>query len=483
MADNLANTNGRVREWIGPRIIPVFADEVQWDINSTYEPLMMVQYAGETFMSRQYVPAGVQLPNTDQDEESNDYWVHMSNWNAQVEYYRQEVLAFDSRIDTLEDDLPTTSFDSTNTVKKYIDDADDDIKEIIPATSFDSTNTIKKYIDDNNALINAKIDYQSIGSGIALAFGDSITRGYGLATPSTQNWFNQLASFNGWEAYNYAIDGASFSSTGNAVSTQVATAAADTSFDNSDVKYVFIGAGINDRSGSQANIEGGISTTITAIRNNFTNAKIYAVPCLCASRPLNNINQGDGVLNHERAVTIINNFFRRYSAVYTFTHAWKWLQGLAGQNSQDEVHPDVTGALIIANNVNAELHGAHSYANMVCVEIASKTSDYIPTAMQSKLTDAKGHLISDGQNWILQGYITLASGQSLSVGEAIIYSGVISDSNPEFMTPGKLLGWYTGSINIPCFIRGGSFMSYADYTNNTGTNLKLFFYASGVVGI
>lgn len=143
--------DGKVREWIGPRIIPVFADEVEWDITSTYEPLIMVQHEGETFMSRQYVPAGIQLPNTSGDEESNDYWVHMSNWNAQVEYYRQEVLAFDGRIDTLEDDLPTSSFDSTNTVAKAIDDA----KDLLPATSFDSTNTVAKAIQDAKDLLPA----------------------------------------------------------------------------------------------------------------------------------------------------------------------------------------------------------------------------------------------------------------------------------------------------------------------------------------
>ena len=136
--------NGKVREYIGARYIPIFADPVEWDIDSTYDTLTMVQHEGETFMTRQYVPAGIQLPNTSEDEESNDYWVHMSNWNAQVEFYRQEVLAFDGRISTLEGEIPSSDFDSTNTVKKAIDD----LSDILPGSDFDSTNTVKKAIDD-----------------------------------------------------------------------------------------------------------------------------------------------------------------------------------------------------------------------------------------------------------------------------------------------------------------------------------------------
>ena len=113
--------NGKVREYIGARYIPIFADPVEWDIDNTYDPLTMVQHEGETFMTRQYVPAGVQLPNTAGDEESNDYWVHMSNWNAQVEFYRQEVLQFDNRIDALEDALPISDFNAVNTVDGRFD--------------------------------------------------------------------------------------------------------------------------------------------------------------------------------------------------------------------------------------------------------------------------------------------------------------------------------------------------------------------------
>lgn len=126
------------RQYIGARYIPVFADPVEWTDTRTYEPLMMVQHLGETYMTKQAVPLGVQLPDTSQGEESNEFWVHMSNWNAQVETYRQEVLQYNGRISTVENDLPIGEFDSVNTVKSAIDETNN----LLPASSFDSVNTV-----------------------------------------------------------------------------------------------------------------------------------------------------------------------------------------------------------------------------------------------------------------------------------------------------------------------------------------------------
>lgn len=102
-------TNGRVRQYIGARYVPIFADPVTWSDDRTYDPLTMVQYVGETYMSKQYVPIGAPLPTVGEGQEDNEFWVHMSNWNAQVEAYReeveryaQEVSGFDDRIDTIE---------------------------------------------------------------------------------------------------------------------------------------------------------------------------------------------------------------------------------------------------------------------------------------------------------------------------------------------------------------------------------------------
>lgn len=100
------------RQYIGARYVPIFGrvgeSSCDWDNTGDYEPLTIVRYQGNSYTSRQFVPAGADINNT-------DYWVLTGNFNAQVEQYRVHLLA-------VENALPIVDFDSTNTVKKYIDD-------------------------------------------------------------------------------------------------------------------------------------------------------------------------------------------------------------------------------------------------------------------------------------------------------------------------------------------------------------------------
>ena len=140
------------RQYIGARYIPIFANPVQWSDDREYDYLTMVQYQGETYMSKQYVPTDIPLPDTSQGEEDNEYWVHMSNWNAQVEVYREEVLQYNDRISTVENDLPLTAFDSTNTVDARFDA----IEDLLPSTAFDSTNTVDARFDATDNKISIR---------------------------------------------------------------------------------------------------------------------------------------------------------------------------------------------------------------------------------------------------------------------------------------------------------------------------------------
>lgn len=89
----LATDYTGVREYIGARYVPIFADPVEWNQNLAYEPLTIVTYAGNSYTSRQYVPKGVLINNT-------EYWVPTGNFNGQLELYRKEVA-------DLSDDLNT----------------------------------------------------------------------------------------------------------------------------------------------------------------------------------------------------------------------------------------------------------------------------------------------------------------------------------------------------------------------------------------
>lgn len=85
------------RQYIGARYVPIFGrgrgTSVDWDGGANaYEPLSIVYWQGDTYTSRRYVPAGIDITDS-------DYWVITGRYNAQVEQYRQEVLGFSDRID------------------------------------------------------------------------------------------------------------------------------------------------------------------------------------------------------------------------------------------------------------------------------------------------------------------------------------------------------------------------------------------------
>lgn len=88
------------RQYIGARYVPLFGRKgetsIQWDNSAPYEPLTIVLYQGDSYTSRQYVPAGVAI--TDES-----FWALTGNYNAQIESYRREVQGFSDRIDAVEE--------------------------------------------------------------------------------------------------------------------------------------------------------------------------------------------------------------------------------------------------------------------------------------------------------------------------------------------------------------------------------------------
>jgi hypothetical protein len=90
------------RQYVGARYVPIFGrsgeDTVEWDGGAPYEPLTVVMHGGVSYVSRRYVPTGIQVTDT-------DYWVETYRFNAQVEQYRQEVLSFQGQIDGIQDTM------------------------------------------------------------------------------------------------------------------------------------------------------------------------------------------------------------------------------------------------------------------------------------------------------------------------------------------------------------------------------------------
>lgn len=141
-----------VREYIGARYVPLFIGD--WNNTNTYEPLSIVNHEGNSYTSRQFVPAGIAIDNT-------AYWALTGNYNAQIEQYRQEVQQFDSRIDAVEDStadieavLPISEFDEDNTVKDTIDNLQATVQNSI--LTYDPST-----LPDFNAEANAATAYRN----------------------------------------------------------------------------------------------------------------------------------------------------------------------------------------------------------------------------------------------------------------------------------------------------------------------------------
>ena len=106
------------RQYIGARYVPKFFDDgkgsSEWISGLSYEPLTVVTHLGNSFISKKPVPANTEITDT-------NYWVVTSNYNAQVEEYRQETVKIANGLATEVANRESTD----NNILKNIEDAKD----------------------------------------------------------------------------------------------------------------------------------------------------------------------------------------------------------------------------------------------------------------------------------------------------------------------------------------------------------------------
>lgn len=127
-----------VRQYIGARYVLDFAGD--WDNTRDYEGLTVVKYNAYSYVSKQAVPAGTAISNT-------DFWLLWADPNAQMAELRM-ILA---------------GYDLDNTVADDIDS----VKSLLPAASFDNEHTVA---DALNGL------YATVGDGFTDSF--TVSDGY-----------------------------------------------------------------------------------------------------------------------------------------------------------------------------------------------------------------------------------------------------------------------------------------------------------------
>ena len=139
-----------VREYIGARYVPVFADPIEWDDTRAYEPLTIVYYQGNSYTSRQTVPVGISITN-------ESFWALTGNYNAQIEQYRTEVAAFDGRITDNSNAIDSITENNWVTEQRISNGA------VTNAKIADNAITSAKIAD--NAITSAKIVDGTIATG------------------------------------------------------------------------------------------------------------------------------------------------------------------------------------------------------------------------------------------------------------------------------------------------------------------------------
>ena len=73
--------------YIGARYVPLFADPIDWNNQTTYEPLTIVMHEGNSYTSKRYVPTGIDISN-------GDYWVPTGNYNGQFQHLSDQVAKY-----------------------------------------------------------------------------------------------------------------------------------------------------------------------------------------------------------------------------------------------------------------------------------------------------------------------------------------------------------------------------------------------------
>lgn len=293
-----------VREYIGMRYVPIFADPVEWDDTRAYESLTVVTYQGASYTSRRPIPAGI--PITD-----GRYWALTGNYNAQVELYRQEVRAFDGRITQAQSDA-SDALTQVGTVAGDVSDLEgiltgygegDTVKGDVSAlqsaiTAVDTKvgtlpegeTSVVGYVDGKVQTINTALE--GVGESIteledsiselsnfhAVFVGDSFSTTTFVA--SADRWCYKIARALGVTPHIYAENGAGFAREGNSGHnfTELVQNAGSALADSAEkVKYVFVLGGLNDLQDTyyQTAFGTGARNFIDAAQSAFPNALVY----------------------------------------------------------------------------------------------------------------------------------------------------------------------------------------------------------------
>lgn len=283
--------------YIGNRYVPVFADPVEWDNLRQYEPLTIVTYQGTAYTSKKTVPVGTALSNT-------EYWVVTGNYNAQVEQYRQEVVALAGDVDTLETNLGTVS---------------------------NKVNGVSDKVARNNMPSNMDN---------VIAIGDS------YALTADTNWADYMRSMFGLASnkfYKSALGSTGFGAVAqgkNFTSLLQDAYNANTAEFNSSVTHIVVCGGANDLAISGATVLAGIQSFLALKATLYPNARVY----------IGFIGNTKSATN-KQYISEMMYYYKNSQGVYTYLDGVEYIMHRYDFFQSDGVHPNPTASATIGRYI------------------------------------------------------------------------------------------------------------------------------------
>ncbi len=343
-----------VREYIGARYVPLFASPLQWSSENTYEPLTIVQYQGNSYTSRQYVPTGIDILN-------ESYWALTGNYNAQIEAYRAEVREYGGRITDVENDVDTIVETTVPAIQQSIGTIEDDIEALQEAdVAFGNSMATANANIATNAESIEYLNAKQLKGKKFVCIGDSYGRGSGTAEmQGWPYWIQQYAQpgyllnvSNGRAGFVNAgttgeLNGMTFNDQIDYAATHLVGCTA------ADIDYVIIGGGYNDCSTNQSwsDVRNACLICGANALSTFPNAKVYYFPLIVGTHRLgtewmNNITHMIRAMGETGCASNTNSLY--------------WLFPNAQLSSAgDGVHPNEFGYQMIATYMIATMNGGN----------------------------------------------------------------------------------------------------------------------------
>lgn len=158
-----------VNRYIGMRYVPKIIGA--HDSQIAYEALSIVTYNGNSYTSKQNVPPGTEITNT-------DYWVVTGNYNAQVEQYRSEVVNAVATVTEAMSDLESSVNETVDALEASVASSISDMESAVTTEMEATVTRVNSSLATTTANLQSRMDTLSTNVNAELAETTAEIEGY-----------------------------------------------------------------------------------------------------------------------------------------------------------------------------------------------------------------------------------------------------------------------------------------------------------------